>query len=144
MGKWIITLDELTPSMNTIEYMHWAAKKQLKEYWFMKLRAAATSIPKCTGKRRVIITRYCTAQSRLDFDNFVGGCKQTIIDRLKPRRTKTVVHTTGPRKGEKVQSTSLGLSLIPEDDVKNVEVIYLQELVERKAEHRTEIVLEDI
>lgn len=144
MGKWTFELDELTPSMNTIEFMHWSAKKQMKEYWYMKLRAAATDVPKCTGRRRVTIIRYATTRSLLDQDNFVGGCKQTIVDRLKPKKIVEAVHKSGPRKGERVHSVSLGLGLIPEDDLQSVEVIYLQEAVERKAEHRTEITLEDI
>jgi hypothetical protein len=132
---WTITVNGHTPpSFNAIKDMHWAELVRIKREWFyhMWLSARDLGIPAPKGKRRVTITRFfCSPEREYDMDNYIAGCKSTVLDRLKPSRvTRTGHHYSG-------------LGVILDDNPDAVDVEYVQERVQHRNLVRTEIIVED-
>lgn len=84
------------PSLNVLMRMHWANKSKLKKQWALFIRRP---IDKVYFKKMTIIGM----QTRIyDYDNFVGGCKELVVDNLRQK------------------------NWIKDDNIKNIKVEYLQ------------------
>lgn len=78
---WVIQWRGLPPSQNEImrRFRTPHAYDRLLAGWRDVFRAAATTIPKATGRRRIEITRFIRDKNyRLDRGNLVGGCKPVL------------------------------------------------------------------
>lgn len=77
MSEVIIKIPMRTPSLNEMLREHWAERAKEKktwQQWMMKTRKIGFArVVQITSIRR----------KKLDFDNFVGGCKEVILDNLK-------------------------------------------------------------
>lgn len=79
--RWVIRWRSLPPSQNEImrRYRSPHAYDRLLAEWHGVFRAAATTIPKATDRRRLEITRFIrNTNYRLDRGNLVGGCKPVL------------------------------------------------------------------
>ena len=79
--RWVIQWRTLPPSQNEImrRFRTPQAYDRLLASWRQVFGAAATIIPKATGRRRLEITRFVRDKNyRLDRGNLVGGCKPLL------------------------------------------------------------------
>lgn len=79
--RWVIQWRVLPPSQNEImrRYRTPHAYDRLLASWRDVCWAAATTIPKATGRRRLEITRFVRDKNYLlDRGNLVGGCKPVL------------------------------------------------------------------
>lgn len=79
--RWVIQWRALPPSQNEImrRFRTPQAYDRLLAGWRQVFGAAATTIPKATGRRRLEITRFIRDKNyRLDRGNLVGGCKPLL------------------------------------------------------------------
>lgn len=84
------------PSLNVLLRMHWSSRSKLKKQWAQLIRRLIEPI---YFKKITIIGM----QKRLyDYDNFVGGCKELVVDNLRQK------------------------NWIKDDNIKNVKIEYLQ------------------
>lgn len=84
------------PSLNVLLRLHWSARSKLKAQWGLFIRRPVDPI---YFKKITIIGM----QKRLyDYDNFVGGCKELVVDNLRHK------------------------NWIKDDNIKNVKIEYLQ------------------
>lgn len=68
-------------SENVIRNMHWGTRKKLRDKWYWLILSQSGPIDEThTYYKGVEITGYM--KRRLDYDNFVGGCKSVIVDNL--------------------------------------------------------------
>jgi Holliday junction resolvase RusA-like endonuclease len=77
-----LVLEEATPSLNTVNKMHWARRHRLRGQWQWLVKAAVLNDRiqvKVIPAARITVERY--SPRKLDHDNLVGGCKQ-LIDSL--------------------------------------------------------------
>lgn len=125
---WTFVLPWPTPSLNAIKVMHWAKLKRLKAQWFELLLYKSIKVPRATAKRRITIVRFGARE--LDHDNFVGGCKEVLVDNLR-----------APGGTEKRKRKGVGLIL--DDDSIHAEINYFQVKCD-KEDQRTEITVEDV
>ena len=80
----ITILNSITPSLNKTMKMHWATRKKLKDIWYCLIKFNSNGVVwnrLKPSKYKVTIIRY--SPRLLDYDNFVGGVKETIIDNIK-------------------------------------------------------------
>lgn len=81
MVRWVIQWRTLPPSQNEImrRFRTPQAYDRLLASWRQVFGAAATTIPRATGRRRLEITRFVRDKNyRLDRGNLVGGCKPLL------------------------------------------------------------------
>lgn len=72
--------------------MHWAERRRLAEKWDLRVLAAVafarceapTLTPYGAARRRVTLVR--VGGRTMDVDNWVGACKETIVDALVRRK----------------------------------------------------------
>lgn len=79
--RWVIQWRALPPSQNEImrRFRTPQAYDRLLAGWRQVFGAAATTIPKATGRRRLEITRFIRGKKYwLDRGNLVGGCKPLL------------------------------------------------------------------
>lgn len=81
--RWVIRLDDASPSQNVLDRMHWTERRQIKEEWLWRLQAnkAARNVPKATGPRKLTIERH--SRGTLDTANLIGGLKGIIDNCVK-------------------------------------------------------------
>jgi len=118
-----IVLDELTPSLNKTLRAHWRTRRSQKELWkemlavliFHTNRTQKFQVDRDAPYRNVTIERY--SLKTLDYDNFVGGCKEVIVDVL------------------------VSMRLIEDDTPEAVQINYVQHKVDKVYEKKTVITL---
>jgi len=71
----------VVPSLNTLLRTHWAARKRLQKQWLLVMKANANAQRVAGVFKNVRIHAF--RKRKLDHDNFVGGCKEVLIDNLK-------------------------------------------------------------
>lgn len=125
---WTFVLPWATPSLNAIKVMHWAKLKRLKSQWLELLLYKSIKIPRATGKRRITIIRFGARQ--LDHDNFVGGCKEVLVDNIRAS-------------GGTAKRQRRGVGIILDDDSSGAEINYFQVKCS-KGDQRTEVKVEDL
>lgn len=125
---WTFVLPWATPSLNAIKVMHWARLKRLKAQWFELLLYKSIKVPRATAKRRITIIRFGARQ--LDHDNFVGGCKEVLVDNLRAS-------------GGTAKRQRRGVGIILDDDSSGAEINYFQVKCS-KGDQRTEVKVEDL
>jgi hypothetical protein len=81
----VLTIPELTPSLNVTRAGHWRTRHRRRKHWSMlvlvaKSEARVYDRPPAVGKARVIVERH--GGRRLDQDNAVGGLKD-LVDGLR-------------------------------------------------------------
>lgn len=142
----MITIPVVPPGLNITKRMHWRLLADLKERWWVLIRNALMRcpIPAPTGRRRVDVIVWTSAQVEQDQDNFIGGCKEVITDNLKPPKSEICTYRKGPRAGQKFPRRRIGLGLILEDNRKWLEWGDFKQIqVHSNGEERTSIILTD-
>jgi Holliday junction resolvase RusA-like endonuclease len=85
MTSWTLTIPSVTPSLNQVRKLHWAARKREETKLGWEVVSALNqipAIPRAKGKRRLTICRH--GRKAMDQDNLAGGCK-ALIDILKAK-----------------------------------------------------------
>jgi|TARA_Y100000310_G_scaffold84459_1_gene81315 hypothetical protein len=75
-----LCIDEVTPSQNPWERMHWTKRSEARDFWFWLVREAAGTRPAERSKKRVRIVRI--AKRLIDDQNVPAGCKY-LVDALQ-------------------------------------------------------------
>jgi len=118
-----IVLDELTPSLNKTLRAHWRTRRSQKQTWretlailiFHTNRTQRFQVDRDAPYRNVTIERF--SLKTLDYDNFVGGCKEVIVDVL------------------------VSMGLIEDDTPEAVDISYVQHQVDKVIDKKTVITL---
>ena len=80
MSSYTITIPDVPPSLNALP-RHWAAKRDLREYWRQSIFAANNNVKhQLYTRSKVTVTLHNSRQ--YDRDNAYGACK-IIFDALK-------------------------------------------------------------
>ncbi len=139
---WLMALP-LSPSLNLTMRLHHFELSKLKKAWWWQIQSEANRlrIPRAKWKRNLTVTRF--SKGTLDYDDFVGGCKNVIIDLLRPPKIQTGVYRNGSRKGQPWRKEWLGTGLIMDDSPTWLTVTYLQAPCPKGQEPRTEVLIEE-
>ena len=138
---WLIVIPRPSPLKNEIAHLHWFALRKIKKEWYLSLAHWGKGIPKATGFREVVITRYSIGSP--DPDGIVYGAAACIVDNLRPHKIEKGIFKTGKKKGQPWRKEWLGLGLITDDSQGQARITYRQVKVKTRAEARTEIEISD-
>lgn len=75
---------EPPPSLNQMQRMHWARRKQIRDLWAEEIAVAAMEAGRPRFRRAQILLRlFYRTNRRRDLDNAIGGPAKVILDGLK-------------------------------------------------------------